>query len=288
MSYRPADSKFTTLTQGGNAVVDTANTVTLTNKTLTSPVITSAKQLGLNLSAKSADYTVLDDDGISVINMTTSTTTRTVTLPTAADNTGRTLVIKKVDSGSGRVIVDGEGSETIDGFATVIVPLQNDFVTVQCTGSAWTIINRRDVTGWTSYTPTFTAGFGTVSNEAGFWRRNGSSIEVRGYATFGTVTAAYGAIYIPNSLNTAASLLSKNNSTSASGEYVGRLFQEKLTGGRNGILVTAPATGTDAVYLTGNISAGDTLLPALVSTYWDSGENFSFRFEVPITEWQDA
>ena len=103
--------------------------------------------------AKSADYTITDTDGVSVIYVTTSTTARTITLPTAADNDGRIITVKKVDSsgrssGTGNILtLDGEGSETIDGSATyVALGSQYDFVTVQCDGTEWHILNRRSAT----------------------------------------------------------------------------------------------------------------------------------------------
>lgn len=148
MSYRPPVSKFTTLTQGGYNVADTNNTVTLANKTLTSPVVTEVQQFGLKVSAKSADYTVLDDDGISVIHMTTSTTDRTVTLPTAADNTGRVLTIAKIDSGSGSLTIDGEGSETINAETTKVLYRRHHSVTICCDGTGWQIIDQYTPSLW--------------------------------------------------------------------------------------------------------------------------------------------
>ncbi len=91
--------------------------------------------------AKSADYTVTDTDGVGTILVTTSSTTRTITLPTAADNTGRRLTVKKVDSGTGFVVLDGEGSETIDGITTTNVYTQYGTITIVCDGSNWLIVS---------------------------------------------------------------------------------------------------------------------------------------------------
>lgn len=91
----------------------------------------------LQTSAKSADYTVLDTDGFRTILMTTGASNRTVTLPTAADNTGRIISIKKVDSGAGTCIVDGEGAETIDGSATYTLFNEEEAVTLHCDGTTW-------------------------------------------------------------------------------------------------------------------------------------------------------
>ncbi|KKK43799.1 hypothetical protein LCGC14_3167920, partial [marine sediment metagenome] len=57
----------------------------------------------------STDYTILDDDGFDVIEVTTGAVDRNITLPTLADNQGRILTIKKLDSGIGQVDVIGEG-----------------------------------------------------------------------------------------------------------------------------------------------------------------------------------
>lgn len=88
-------------------------------------------------AAKSADYTVLDGDGFDAIDVTTSTSTITITLPTAADNTGRVITVRKVDSASGKVTVDGEGSETVSGDPSVDLALKWDAVTLMCDGTGW-------------------------------------------------------------------------------------------------------------------------------------------------------
>lgn len=97
------------------------------------------KTFGLYDEAKSADYTITDTDGISVIYMTTGATDRTATLPTAADNAGRTITMVKVDSGAGLAYWDGEGSETVNGNTgdTLALISQYDRSTVQCNGTAW-------------------------------------------------------------------------------------------------------------------------------------------------------
>lgn len=97
----------------------------------------------VSTSAKSADYTVLDTDGIRTILMTTSTVDRTVTLPTAADNANRIITVKKVDSAVNKCTIDGEGAETIDGSTTLDLYSQNDYVTVQSDGTGWHIISHR-------------------------------------------------------------------------------------------------------------------------------------------------
>lgn len=92
-------------------------------------------------TTKSADYTVTDTDGIQLVLMTTSNTTRTVTLPLAGNNTGRVVGVKKVDSGTGFTTLDGNGSETIDGSLTKSLLSQYEYMYVQSDGSNWHLIN---------------------------------------------------------------------------------------------------------------------------------------------------
>lgn len=104
-------------------------------------------------SAKSADYVILDDDGIEVVNMTTSSSDKTVTLPDAVDNPHRILTIKKADSGSGIVTVARAGSDTIDGATSFILKAQYDAIRLISTSGGWAILglySNRIYTGtWT-------------------------------------------------------------------------------------------------------------------------------------------
>jgi len=94
-----------------------------------------------------ADYTILDGDGYDVFLVTTSAITRTISLPTAADNNGRTVIVKKIDSGVGFVRVNPEGGEYVDdqlsgNYLTGTNQLENqwDSVTMVCNGSDWYVI----------------------------------------------------------------------------------------------------------------------------------------------------
>lgn len=88
-------------------------------------------------TVSSADYTVLDNDGYREILVSTAGSNRTITLPTASANTGRLLVIKKIDSGTGAVIVDGESTETVDGEAAQTIYKQYGCISLVCNGSNW-------------------------------------------------------------------------------------------------------------------------------------------------------
>jgi hypothetical protein len=99
--------QFRTLKQGANiALSQDANEITV------SAVGSAAK---IPYFVNNADYVVTDVDGYDVLLVTTGNTDRTITLPTIADNYGRTLIVKKVDSGTGFVNIRAELTEEIDG-----------------------------------------------------------------------------------------------------------------------------------------------------------------------------
>lgn len=92
------------------------------------------------IPVNSADYVITDTDNSGTIVATTGAVDRTITLPTAADNVGRVIHIKKIDAGAGDVIIDGEGGETIDGNLTVTINAQYVCYTVQSDGTGWWIL----------------------------------------------------------------------------------------------------------------------------------------------------
>ena len=88
----------------------------------------------------STNYTILDNDAYTTILVTTGNSDRTITLPTATDNQFRLLCIGKADTGSGKVIIDGEGAELVNGAATYDLLKQFDFTWVTSTGTEWMLL----------------------------------------------------------------------------------------------------------------------------------------------------
>lgn len=63
------------------------------------------------------------------------------TLPTAAGIVGQNLIIKKVDSGSGSVVIGTTGGQTIDGLSTYQLGNQWQFAEVCSDGTNWQLID---------------------------------------------------------------------------------------------------------------------------------------------------
>lgn len=64
----------------------------------------------------------------------------TITLPPAAEVTGHMYYIKKTDPSVNTVIIDGSGSETIDGGLTAVLRRQFEALTIQSDGTEWWIL----------------------------------------------------------------------------------------------------------------------------------------------------
>lgn len=94
--------------------------------------------LSTSVTTKTTSYTALTADEIILCDATSGEIT--VTLHTAITNSGKQLVIKKIDSSNNQVILDGLGSETIDGQTTIGLSLQYDSLTLISDDNNWNII----------------------------------------------------------------------------------------------------------------------------------------------------
>jgi hypothetical protein len=85
-----------------------------------------------------ADYTVIDTDQVILADASLAVGTLTVTLLPAVD--GQRVIVKKVDASATSVTVEGDGAETIEGAANVVLAAQWDDVEVLSDGVQWLVI----------------------------------------------------------------------------------------------------------------------------------------------------
>lgn len=91
-----------------------------------------------NVVNTSLDTTL--DENHRTLTVDASGAARTITLPTAASAKWRKYTVKKMDATANTVTVDGNGAETIDGAASVVLGSQYESVTVQSDGTQWLIV----------------------------------------------------------------------------------------------------------------------------------------------------
>lgn len=87
-----------------------------------------------SITTKTANYTVTTSD--QVILCDTSSGGFTLTLPTAVGNSGTRFVIKKI-AAANSVIIDGNGSQTIDGVLTQTLTANYTSAVVYSDGANW-------------------------------------------------------------------------------------------------------------------------------------------------------
>lgn len=95
----------------------------------------------ISVLAKSADYTVTVGDAGTDCQITVDASggDRTITLYASSSNSGRQVKVKKIDSSSNTVTIDGNSSETIDGSTTQVISAQYTSLSLVCDGSNWHI-----------------------------------------------------------------------------------------------------------------------------------------------------
>lgn len=236
-------------------------------------------------SVSSADYTILDGDGYDTILVSTGASDRTITLPTAADNIGRKIFIKKTDSGAGKVIIDGEGSETIDGALVKNILYQYESYGIVCDGSNW-LVTEVDYLGDTSYTPT-TGGIGTPTNVFARYYRYQNIMHLRVSLTAGTLAGALLSVSLPSGLTIDSTRVPADNKN-----YLGMGFASS-SGGAIAVAAADIAaiaelsqTNTDIYFATtANTAANIFAAQNANSILGGNGYALLFDAEIPITEW---
>ena len=161
--------------------------------------------------------------------------------------------------------------------------------------SAWTLdtdnfqvgpqvqLSGAPVTDWQSYTPTYGAGFGTVSTSQMFWRRDGDSIEIWGRFVVGTTAASSASFTLPSGLSLDTDKLSTNERT------LGRWIRNVSTGSaiKGGTVISLTSDSTFLYF--GGDSFADTKNPLVaqngnaIATSGDSIEVYEIK--APISNW---
>jgi hypothetical protein len=99
----------------------------------------------LSVVSKTTTYTATTSD--DVILCDASGGAWTLSLHTAVGNTGKVLRIKKTDSSTNVLTIDGNSTETIDGLATIKLGGLNSAVSIASDGSNWRIISDDTMVG---------------------------------------------------------------------------------------------------------------------------------------------
>lgn len=143
---------------------DAVETAKIKDLNVTRAKLAAGAVANVGITSKTADYTaVAASDDIILVDATAGN--KTITLPAVSGLTGKKFTIKKIDSSANKVIIDGNGSETVEGALTFSLFNLNDLVEVVCTGTAWVISNL----SFTKESVVCTTGTSTYSQTANTW-----------------------------------------------------------------------------------------------------------------------
>jgi microcystin-dependent protein len=142
-----------------------------TNAVWDRPSVTTISQLE-STAAKSTNYTVLETDRDKTFLVDASGGTVTLSLLAAATaGDGFTITIKKTDSSSNAVVIDGNSSELIDAATTYSISIPYGVVKIICNGIGWYVqyqgVNANAVTFEDSRTNTLVSPFTVTATTSG-------------------------------------------------------------------------------------------------------------------------
>lgn len=237
-------------------------------------------------SVSGADYTVTDTDGYRHIHVTASSSNRTVTLPTAADNSDRILTVMNMD-GTANVVVDGEGAETINGATTFTLAQQYESVEILCNGTSWVVLAHRYPQNWTDNSSNYSVtGFDTVSDLLVYERRAGDTLVGRAWFTTGTTPTAVSAyLSIPYTVDTDKIKDSDQVVSLGSWQRIQDQASQTAVNADDWSGVMTHNSGQDGrLYFSKDVASN--LYTLLQGNNFGGGEIINIDFKVAVTEWE--
>lgn len=124
----------------------------------------AAGAMSADKKSKTTNYTAASDD--DVILCDASSGAFTITLPTAVGIGGKIYIIKKTDSSTNKVSIDGNGAETLDGQTIIKLYVQYQTIKIMSDGTNWAVLEYpfhaiayvKDVKAGSTDGGTFTSG----------------------------------------------------------------------------------------------------------------------------------
>lgn len=231
-------------------------------------------------SVQTTTYPILTTDDIVLVSGASGSFS--TTLPTAVGISGRIYQIKRTDQTFANIVtLATTSSQTIDGVTTKTLSTQNEEWTVISDGANWQVLTHTYPSALVAYTPTM-VGFGTTTNQAFFWKREGDSIYVIGSFTAGTTTATEARCPFPTGLTSAGSTKLPSTTLAIVGRNNGNVTGATFFSGGTVLAeqsVTYATFGAETSTLNG--------ITKINASQWVStSQPLSLWFKIPIANWE--
>lgn len=171
-----------------------------------------------------------------------------------------------------QVITHSTGSEEFIWDDVVVTPNLN---------SSFQKTNLED---WQSFTPVASAGFGTITNARGQFRRVGDSLEVECSFSAGTVAASTAAIELPASLSLDINKIGgqTRNRLGSANRLNG---SDNVFDNSNGFVIFSDNTDTTNLFIAYRALNDTTVRKDNVNAFFISGDSVIIKYTVPIEGW---
>jgi hypothetical protein len=129
----------------------------------------------ISVISKNTTYTAASGDDLILSDATSAAFT--ITLPSASGLSGTQIRIKKIDSSTNVVTIEGDGTETIDGALNKNLASKDEFIHITSDGTNWVVNERFVPSVFANYTTTVSGlGAGSHSTTARIKRVGDSAI----------------------------------------------------------------------------------------------------------------
>jgi hypothetical protein len=132
------------------AIMTAISSATSTLLTLVAATITGAFTMNGSLltpvtTVAAATYDLLVTDLLVHVTYTGTWAVTSLTLPTAQVSNGRRVIVKDAGGGAtaNNITIDTEGSETIDGAATLVIAVDYGYAELYSDGTNWFVLGQR-------------------------------------------------------------------------------------------------------------------------------------------------
>jgi len=185
--------------------------------------------------------------------------------------------------------IDGFASETIGGATTVKMHTNGQTLKIISDGTNWLILDSKTITQWETYAPTYSSAFGTTADSSVRWRRVGTSMDIRGSWTGGTIAAAVATFTLPTGCSFSSTLVDDQKNTYGTAHWSNTTQSNIPDSGRGPVALVYDSADGTLVYFSFIVDSDDiifrtsTLLNAVAGT---TGTKFTIDMSgIPITDW---
>ncbi len=171
---------------------------------------------------------------------------------------------------------------TSSGLTVVIQPQCSAIFTYDDSQSRWILNSVHGVQELIAYTPTASAGFGTVVNNSAFYKLVGDLLIVTGTFSTGTPAASLLSVSLPSVFSMNFNKMSLATANTVPSMHVGEYAISGVTGGKGKVLASTSSSLT-VVYFGSSVDGETTpLTPRTGSQALAASSLFSYEFKVPI------